>query len=337
MSRPRPRTNSFIWEAFDCDLWCGALQARFCVADRDSLRSALGKVADNDPELDDYYYVGKKQLAAIRRRFGAVLEDDYLESGDFFIRLFRQRWLSEAPYLIHTGYELPLLLDGRKKLARMYHPYPPSKFDGEDRFDHWVKRGLLHREEVLERFDSSLRKRGVRKWLGQRTVYYTPKGEEWRIPASKLIWETSAKSGGWNEHFERLEGMLYGYEDWQNDWWIRVGLQRGRFGGAQFCCRVTAGGLAWIEAAGFRALPPIDLPTLAVRSYHPEAEADLLAFMLEDPESAALVRFNLFGRDIANLKDIRDRRGWYLSVDRIPELNRCLRYSLVVVARRDST
>jgi hypothetical protein len=25
---------------------------------------------------------------------------------------------------------------------------------------------------------------------------------------------------GWNETFERLEGMLYGYEDWQIDWWI---------------------------------------------------------------------------------------------------------------------
>ena len=61
MSRPRPRTNSFILEAFDRDLWCAALQARFCVADRDSLRSALGKVAENDPELEDCYYVGKKQ------------------------------------------------------------------------------------------------------------------------------------------------------------------------------------------------------------------------------------------------------------------------------------
>jgi hypothetical protein len=243
MLRSRPRTNHFILEAFDRDLWCGALQSRFCVGDLDCLRSALGMVADDDPELDDCYYLGKKQLAAIRRQFGAVLDADHLESGDFVIQLFRQRWLSEAPYLIHTGYELPLLLDGRKKLARMYHPYPPSKFDGEDRFDHWVTKGLLHREELLEPFDPSARERVVKKWLGQRTVYYTPKGEEWRIRASKLIWEASAKSGGWNEHFERLEGMLYGYEDWQNDWWIRVGLQQGRFSGAQFCCRVTASGL----------------------------------------------------------------------------------------------
>lgn len=336
MLRSCPRTNHFILEAFDRNFWCAVLQSRFYVPDLDSLRSALGKAADNDPELDDCYHLGKKRLAAIKGQFDAFLDDDHLESDDFVIRLFRQPWLSEAPYLIHTGYEPPLLLDGRKKLARMYHPYPPSKFDGEDRFDYWVTKGLLHREEVLQPFDSSLRKQGARTWLGQRTVYYAPKGEEWRIPASKLIWDASAKSGGWNEHFERLEGMLYGYEDWQNDWWITVGLERGRFGGAQFCCRVTASGLAWIEAAGFRALPPIDQPVLAVTSYDPEAEADLLAFMLEDPESAAIVRFNAFGRDITHLKDIRDGRRWYLPADRIPELNRCLRYLVVIVARRDS-
>jgi hypothetical protein len=335
MLRSRLRTNHFILEAFDRDFWCAVLQSRFYAPDLDSLRSALGKAADNDPELEGCYYLSKKQLAAIRRQFGAVLDDDHLESDDFVIRLFWQPRLSEAPYFIHTEYQLPLLLDGRKKLARMYHPYPPSKFDGEDRFDHWVTKGLLHREEVLEPFDPSVRERLVRKWLGQRTVYYTQKGEEWRIPASKLIWEASAKSGGWNEHFERLEGMLYGYEDWQNDWWIRVGLQRGRFGGAQFCCRVTASGLAWIEAAGFRALPPIDQPALAVTSYDPDAEAEVLAFMLEDPESPALVRFNVFGRDIANLKDIPSERRWHLPADRIPELNRCLRYLVAIVARRD--
>jgi hypothetical protein len=36
-------------------------------------------------------------------------------------------------------------------------------------------------------------------------------------------------SDGWNEHFERLEGMLFGYEDWQNDWWIKSRLERGAF------------------------------------------------------------------------------------------------------------
>ena len=66
----------------------------------------------------------------------------------------------------------------------------------------------------------------------------------------KLIWRV----GGWNEHFERLEGMLFGYEDWQNDWWINEWTaRRGGIDGIPLCCAVTAAGLAWIETAGFRA------------------------------------------------------------------------------------
>jgi hypothetical protein len=53
----------------------------------------------------------------------------------------------------------------------------------------------------------------------KREVCYTRKGEEWRIQAWKLISAASRKSG-WNESFERLEGMLFGYEDWQMEWWV---------------------------------------------------------------------------------------------------------------------
>lgn len=67
------------------------------------------------------------------------------------------------------------------------------------------------------------------------------------------------------------------------------GLQGGGFGGARLCCAVTSAGLAWIEAAGFRALPPIEKPTLAITNYDATAEADMRAFMLDDPDSVALV------------------------------------------------
>jgi hypothetical protein len=284
------RSNHFILEAFDRDLWCPVLQARLEVNDFDALRSTLGEAVDEDPDLERSYQLDKRQLAAIVARFAVAFDPTQSKVGELDVNLFRWRRLFEAPYLIHTGYELPLLLDGRKKLARMSHEYPPATFDGEERFEHWVAKGVLHRQEVVAPFDQL-----IKGYLGNRTVYYTPKGEEWRIPASKLIWEAAAKSGGWNEHFERLEGMLFGYEDWQNDWWIKVGLQG--VGGVHFCCAVTASGLAWMAAAGFRALPPIDRPSLAVDSYDAAAEAELQAFMCADPDSVALVRFNLFGRD----------------------------------------
>jgi hypothetical protein len=37
--------------------------------------------------------------------------------------------------------------------------------------------------------------------------------------------------------------MLFGYEDWQNDWWIKTRLDRGAFGGATHCCAVLKGAI----------------------------------------------------------------------------------------------
>ena len=330
MTHCSPRSSPFILEAFDCDLWCPVAQTLFHVADIGSLRSILRADADEDPELDRTYQLDDEQIAMLVAQFGVAFDRSQLDSADLIIRLFRRRRLSGAPYLIHTGYELPLLLDGRKKLARMPDLYPPMTFEGEDRFDRWVVEGLLHREEVLEPFDSP-----VRGYLGSRTVYYTPKGEEWRIPASKLIWEASSKAGGWNEYFERLEGMLFGYENWQNDWWIAHRLsQRGAVGGLVFCCTVTLAGLAWIEAAGFRALPPVEAPALTVASYDADAKDDLSSLMLESPDSTALVRFALPGQQAKRFMNIRTHGPWHIGAERISELNKHLQGSVAVVARR---
>jgi hypothetical protein len=234
MTHYSPRANRFILEAFDCDLRRPVARTFFHVADIASLRSILGAASDEDPELSRDYCLDDEELAALTERVGVGLDRSLLESTNLVVMLHRWHRLREVPYLVHTGYELPLLLEGRKKLARMSDTYPPMTFDGGDRFDHWVATGLLHREEVLEPFDSP-----VRGCLGSRTVYYTLKGEEWRIPAWTLIWEASSKAGGCNEYFERLEGMLFGYENWQNDWWINIGLQGSGFSGPTFCRPVT--------------------------------------------------------------------------------------------------
>jgi hypothetical protein len=145
----------------------------------------------------------------------------------------RETWLErlrgglDAPYLIHTGYELPLLLEGRKKLAVFGDAYPPDEHWNERYFIPYVEKGAIHREIDIEPFERpSVRKDGTR-FNGIRTVYYTSEGEQWRIPAYKLVWQAARKSG-WNEHIERLEGMLFGYEDWQMEWWIKRWLESSR-------------------------------------------------------------------------------------------------------------
>jgi hypothetical protein len=324
----------FLLEAFDLQQCCPVLQAQLLVDDPEALCAILGEMANGDAELEGSYPLDDRQLAAITATFNVTFDVEHLDGRDLNIGMYRWHSNFQMPYLAHGGYELPLLLDGRKKLARISSEYPPMKFVGEERFDHWVAQSVLHREEVDERFDPPMTSRG-RTLLGHRTVYYTPKGEEWRIPAMKLVFEASSKSGGWNEYFERLEGMLFGYEDWQNDWWINVGMTGGGFGGVSICCAVTAAGLTWIETAGFRALPPIDRPTVTMRSYDQDTETELIAAMFADPDSTAVVCFNMPGHDVMSFLDLRHRGPWDVKAERIAELNRLLRGSVVVIARRD--
>jgi hypothetical protein len=311
-----PQPNYFIIEASDREQCCAVLQARFHVPDLDVLRAVLGEDAADDTDFwaRNYQLENDAELAAVVAAFDVQFDVSALVGRQIETCLYRLRRLSGTPYLVHTGYELPLLLDGRKKLACMYNEYPPNRFEGEDRFDHWVAQGILRREEFLDPFE-----RPIKEWFGVRTVYYTPKGEEWRIPAFRLVQDAFRKSGGWNEYFERLEGMLYGYEDWQNDWWINTGLSGGGFGGIRLCCTVTAAGLGWIEASGYRALPPIDRSTLAITNYDASAEATMRNFMLETSDAVALVVFNVFGGVVGGLLDEPTGPPWHVPAERIPE------------------
>jgi hypothetical protein len=70
-------------------------------------------------------------------------------------------------------------------------------------------------------------------------------------------------------------------------------LNRGGFGGTALCCTVNTAGLARLKAAGFRALPPIDRPTLPVISYWYNCDnaVETRVFMMSLPDSVALVHF----------------------------------------------
>jgi hypothetical protein len=325
MTRTIDRSNCFILEAFDRTLWCAIAQAPLRVTDIEVLRAILGLAADEDPKLEFIYGLDDAEITTIVSTFDTF--DPRQIHADLIVTISRWSGLYEIPYLVHTNYELPLLLDGRKKLAHMYGEYPPATFWGEERFDHWVAEGALHREEVLKPFEKP-----IRDFLGFRSVYYTPKGEEWRIPAHKLIRKASEKAGGWNEHFERLEGMLLGYEDWQNDWWIKTCLERGAFGAATYCCVVTSAGLAWTESSGLRALPPIET-SLPVRTYPGSSEADLQEFMREHPDGVAVLRFSVDHHAVQHIID-HWYGAWQVPGQQIPELNKNLKGGMAVVARR---
>jgi hypothetical protein len=333
MSQSALSPSYFLLSVFDRQQWCDVLEARFEVADLEQLRILLDAVDNDDPDLSCIYYLDEAEVGAVASAFGINLDVSALDMAEREFTVCRLHPIRSAPYLIHTGYELPLLLDGRKKLARMSDAYPPMAFEGEHRFDHWVAAGILHKEEVIEPFPDGYQH--PRSYVGFRTVYYTPKGEEWRIPAMKLVKRAATKSGGWNEYFERLEGMLFGYEDWQNDWWIKTGLAGGGFGGVRLCCAVDDKGLAWMEAAGFRALPPTDQPSLVLHHYDVSAMGADRDVIVTNGSATALAVFIVEGRGFVDLIGSPEAVPWpcHLPAGLVPQLNQLLRRPVIIERR----
>ena len=123
--------------------------------------------------------------------------------------------LRELPYLVQTGFELPLMLEGRKPLAvfgdaaawleKYLSAFDPFVADGR------IVKRVIDRSDILP--DSI-------------EVYFVLPGEEWRIDAYIDLFKEAAKSG-WSEAMERRQGVLLGYTDWENDCWAkwRAGLR----------------------------------------------------------------------------------------------------------------
>ncbi|MGO6966631.1 hypothetical protein [Rhizobium leguminosarum] len=325
---------SFILSAFDLDLWCSVLETSFTVDDLAALQAIIDQDVDADPEFAGCYIIEPDELDAINQRFDAGFAPASLKLPKIEIWLERQRKgrsIRDAPYLVHTNFELPLMLEGRKKLARFTDILPRT----EEAFDRWVEKGVLHKEVFVEPIPEALipylidpNHRAV------RDVYYTLKGEEWRIPAMNLLWKAG---GGWNEHFERLEGMLFGYEDWQNDWWIAHRIEKsGGFGGIPFCCTVDAEGLKWMELAGFKALPPFGRAEIQVHTFDPDEETAMASFFADDENAVALVRFKLsFDMQRKTLKG-NTKGPWQIKREQIPEINRHLKRQVDVLLHRSA-
>lgn len=204
----------FFLQVIDPRYGCPILEAMFITSDLANLHALLGSTTEGDPDLRSTYWLDEADLTALEQRYGIAIANENRE-----VTLSRWHSLRAVPYLVHTNYELFLLLEGRKKFARMGGEYPPYQHGYEELFDTYVEKGLLHKEVELRPFPKQFTNRFGFCFEGIRDLYYTPKGEEWRIRAWKMLWAASEKTG-WNETCECVLGMLFGYEDWQIDWWI---------------------------------------------------------------------------------------------------------------------
>lgn len=208
--------HRFVLQAIDPALGCPALEAMLRVADPEALRPLLGPDALEDAGLEWNYSLAPPELQAINERFGTMFDPVGREC-----LLSRAHAIRDVPYLVHTGYELALMLDGVKPFAKFTDEYP----DGSDEITHslfepHVRSGLLVKRVVDDSpFKRPVPLRDGRMVEGLRSVFYARRGEEWRIDAHLLIWR-QLEHGAWNDTLERLEGSLLGYTDAQNDWWI---------------------------------------------------------------------------------------------------------------------
>ena len=124
----------------------------------------------------------------------------------------------DVPYDVHTNRELEFMLERGKPLAHFsdVYPSPPDEWIiPEEAFAPYVLDGTFEKREFVELLPSPVCSESP-QMRGTRHVLYARRAEAWRIEACLLLIITAGKAG-WSEGFERLEGSLLGYEEWQND------------------------------------------------------------------------------------------------------------------------
>ena len=126
--------------------------------------------------------------------------------------------IESLPYELHTNRELEFMLGRGKPLAHFSDAYPSEPDEEivpELAFGSHVLEGKFVKREFVEplRGPPPQRHPHVR---GVRHVFYAQSAEAWRIDAYIMMLAAAAKAG-WSEGFERLQGSLLGYEEWQTD------------------------------------------------------------------------------------------------------------------------
>lgn len=201
--------NKFIIEAVCSETHCIAADTTI---ETDSLSRLLDIISPPNGRLHPAarYDLSQEEVEQLEEAF--KLE---LPHGDFFYRLRCWHRLDNLPYKPHTNRELKMMLEGVKPFAAFSETHPSDvdfEVIPESLFLPYVEKGLIVKRDYVSNLSSPTK---------TRFVLYARKSEEWRIDAYILIKSVSEISG-WNQGFERLEGTLLGYEEWQNEAYIKM-------------------------------------------------------------------------------------------------------------------
>jgi hypothetical protein len=312
--------HRFILQAYHPEYGCPAFETMFVVERLEELQALLGPDARSDPEIWMLYWLEPADLAAIYQRFGVAFD-----GGGRDVALRRWHSTREPPYLVHTGYELPLLLDGRKKLARFHDEYPPIEHGWEDQFDRSVAEGLLHK--------------GSRCRAVRQAASFSERARH-RRPAHGLVHAAGRRVAH--------PGVPPDHED--QDWlerharaarghalWLRGLAERlvGRLSAPQAqpvrhvtrLCRPYTPELEAVEHAGFHALPALDRPLPVIISFEDD---------LTDEErhqlGPALIRFRVKAGLFLKLVENPRERIHTVRPEQMKDVNALLLEKIEVVA-----
>lgn len=155
------------------------------------------------PELTEHlFYLEKSELDGLSSMLALRFSEP---DGD--VVLTRSQLIDSAPYLVHTNFELALMLDGRKPFA-MFLDEESSGILKEVRayFQPYVDSGA-----IIERVAPFVQD----KFRLVHILYVLP-NEEWRFDAyAELMSERR-----WTDESEYRLGRLLGYTEEQCQWWI---------------------------------------------------------------------------------------------------------------------
>jgi hypothetical protein len=198
-------SENFVTTILELDPETNSEIADHVLADVDwaELAEMLGIEEDEAEAESACYDLDAEDMALLAGRFNLQYQPGVC-SG----RLSTWVGVAGRPYTLHTNRELWMMLRGEKPFAAFLDEegFTETIGFGGQPFQTYVDQGRL------VRYDRYFEVKGQRL---HRVLFALP-GEEWRFKAYELIWDLGL--GGWNDTFERMEGRLLGYEDWQTDW-----------------------------------------------------------------------------------------------------------------------
>lgn len=140
---------------------------RVRIADSERLKEKLSPDCAEDPDLKSTYYeISRRDM----RRIGQICTPPIVPHR-MFATIARHAGFDDVPYLVHTNFELPLMLESRKPLAVFSDGYPFDWFDAYlAPFEQFVAAGMIVRRVV----DTPMPRRKERRsdLDGIRSVYF---------------------------------------------------------------------------------------------------------------------------------------------------------------------